>query len=36
MDVFTSKDIDKEEYLKTITISNRRIKSFDIVYEIIK
>ena len=36
MDVFTSKDIDKEEYLKTITISNRRIRSFDIVYEIIK
>ena len=36
MDVFTSKEIDKEEYLKTITISNRRIKSFDIVYEIIK
>ena len=36
MNVFTSKEIDKEEYLKTITISNRRIKSFDIVYEIIK
>ena len=36
MNVYTDKDIDEEEYLKTITITNEKLSDVKIVYGIIK